>query len=170
MFGRILEQFWGQQKFLIFYLVTGIGAGLVQELMWYIDLRPVIAEINNIASTGIPQGVNVGGNIIYSVPDLFAFKAELLNRFITVGASGAVFGLLLAFGMLFPNIQLFMLFLPIPIKAKYFVIFYGAFELFGGVRSISGSGGVDNIAHFAHLGGMLFGFILIMYWKKKGHY
>ena len=89
--------------------------------------------------------------------------SQLLNNFITVGASGAAFGILLAFGMLFPNAPLFIIFIPIPIKAKYFVIFYGLLELFFGV-----SGSMSSVAHFAHLGGMLFGFFLIRYWKKKG--
>ena len=80
----------------------------------------------------------------------------------TIGASGAVFGILLAFGMLFPNTELFLMFIPIPIKAKYFVLLYGAAELFFGLQNSVG----DNVAHFAHLGGMLFGFFLILYWRK----
>ena len=83
-----------------------------------------------------------------------------------VGASGSLFGILLAFGMMFPNAQLFMLFIPFPIKAKYFVMGYGAIELFSGLQNNPG----DNVAHFAHLGGMLFGFILIKFWRKKGIY
>src|SRR5690606_20871924 len=83
-----------------------------------------------------------------------------------VGASGSLFGILLAFGMLFPNALLMMLFIPIPIKAKYFVIGYGLIELISGLQNNPG----DNVAHFAHLGGMLFGFILIKYWRKKGIY
>jgi membrane associated rhomboid family serine protease len=83
----------------------------------------------------------------------------------TVGASGAVFGLLMAFGMLFPNAELFIMFIPIPVKAKYFVFFYGLIELIGGVSQFS----FDNVAHFAHLGGMLFGYFLIVYWRRKGY-
>lgn len=79
-----------------------------------------------------------------------------------IGASGAVFGILLAFGMLFPNTELFIMFIPIPIKAKYFVLFYGAAELYLGIQNQVG----DNVAHFAHLGGMLFGFFMIRYWRK----
>lgn len=85
------------------------------------------------------------------------------DMLLTIGASGAIFGILLAFGMIFPNTPLFLLFVPIPIKAKYFVIFYGLFELFSGVTSFGGS----NIAHFAHLGGMLFGFLMIKYFQKQ---
>lgn len=125
MFGGVLENYWGQKRYLIYYMVTGIGAGLVQLLVCHL------------------QG------IVYPVP--------------TIGASGAVFGLLLAFGMLFPDTPLFLMFIPVPIKAKYMVIGYGLIEFFFGVANRTG----DNVAHFAHLGGMLFGIILILYWKKR---
>ena len=98
-----------------------------------------------------------------TTPQMLELKQTLLNIPVTVGASGSVFGLLLAFGWLFPDLKLMLLFFPVPIKAKYFVFMYGIAELFLGVARFSG----DNIAHFAHLGGMLFGAILIMYWKKK---
>ncbi len=168
IFGRTLEQYWGPRRFLIYYLITGIGAGLTQELVWYLQLEPIVKELNQLMASGIPAGgVDAGsGEIIRSIPQLIAVKTEFLNRFITVGASGSVFGILLAFGMLFPNIHLFLLFFPVPIKAKYFVVLYGLFELFAGVRSF-GFGG-DSVAHFAHLGGMLFGLILILFWRKKG--
>ena len=127
MFGRVLENYWGPSRFLTYYLVTGIGAGLVQLAIWYFQ-------------------------DIYSV---------------TIGASGAVFGILLAFGMIFPNIPLMIIPIPVPIKAKYLVIGYGLLELGFGVANRSG----DNVAHFAHLGGMLFGIILILYWRNKnGNY
>lgn len=149
MFGRVLEQVWGPKRFLIFYMVTGIGAGLVQELTWMYDLRSVIVAPQEL--------INIGGGQILEKPDFY-------NLFVTVGASGAVFGILLAFGMLFPNVPLYIMFVPIPIKAKYFVIFYGLAELTLGVANFSG----DSVAHFAHLGGMLFGFFMIQYWRKKG--
>lgn len=149
MFGRVLEQVWGPKRFLIFYMVTGIGAGLVQELTWMYDLRSVIAAPQEL--------INIGGGQILEKPDFY-------NLFVTVGASGAVFGILLAFGILFPNVPLYIMFVPIPIKAKYFVIFYGLAELTLGVANFSG----DSVAHFAHLGGMLFGFFMIQYWRKKG--
>ena len=149
MFGRVLEQVWGPKRFLIFYMVTGIGAGLVQELTWMYDLRDVMAAPQEL--------INIGGGQILE-------KADFYNLFVTVGASGAVFGILLAFGMLFPNVPLYLMFVPIPIKAKYFVIFYGLAELTLGVANFSG----DSVAHFAHLGGMLFGFFMIQYWRKKG--
>ena len=148
MFGRVLENVWGPKRFLIFYMVTGIGAGLIQELVWFIELRDVVLGTHDM--------INVGGVQIMA-------KRDFLNLFVTIGASGAVFGILLAFGMLFPNVPLYIMFIPVPIKAKYFVIGYGLIELFMGVASFQG----DSVAHFAHLGGMLFGYFLIRYWKKK---
>jgi membrane associated rhomboid family serine protease len=147
MFGITLEQVWGARRFLIYYFVTGIGAALIQELVWYIELRDVLAFSGELVSDG---------NITIT-------KDELLNRFITVGASGSVFGILLAFGMMFPNTAIYVMFIPIPVKAKYFVIFYGLLELYLGFANHSG----DNVAHFAHLGGMLFGFFMIKYWRRK---
>lgn len=143
MFGRAIEYRWGGKRFLIFYMITGIGAGLIQEAVWAFQFIPIPDTFM------LENGMSIT-------------KEVLLNRVITVGASGAVFGILLAFGMLFPNAELFIMFIPIPIKAKYFVIFYGIVELVLGVGNFSG----DNIAHFAHLGGMLFGYLLIKYWKK----
>lgn len=148
MFGRILENVWGPKRFLLFYMVTGIGAGLMQELVWFFDLKEVVFASQSMVDIGQASPVS---------------KAQFLNFFVTVGASGAVFGILLAFGMLFPEAPLYLMFLPIPIKAKYFVVMYGLIELFMGVSNFGG----DNVAHFAHLGGMLFGFFLIKYWKKK---
>ncbi|MDH6304967.1 membrane associated rhomboid family serine protease [Parabacteroides sp. PF5-5] len=148
MFGRILEQVWGPKRFLIFYMVTGVGAGLIQELSWFFELRDVLFSGHDM--------VNLNGVQLMA-------KSEFLNLFVTVGASGAVFGILLAFGMKFPDVPLYIMFVPIPIKAKYFVVGYGLIELFLGVSNFSG----DNVAHFAHLGGMLFGYFLIRYWKKK---
>ncbi len=144
MFGRVLENVWGPKRFLTFYLVTGLGAALVQELVWFYS----------IYSFASANGVSVGYLLVHDAS---------LNMLITVGASGAVFGILLAFAMLFPNVPLYLMFIPIPIKAKYFVVFYGLAELYMGVANYSG----DSVAHFAHLGGMLFAFFLVRYWKKK---
>lgn len=154
MFGRILEEYWGPKRFLLYYMICGIGAGLVQELVQFIQYETVLSGYTN---------VNIGSAIIP--------MQEYLNLMVTVGASGAVYGVLLAFGMLFPNQQLFIIPFPFPIKAKFFVIGYAVLELVLGLSNNAG----DNVAHFAHLGGMIFGFILIMYWKKKkgsydGHY
>jgi membrane associated rhomboid family serine protease len=161
MFGRVLEGVWGSKRFLIFYFVTGIGAGVVQELVCLVRVFPLIQQLPSEAvdlirtegAAVLSEGMN------YS--DALMGELNLLMNSVTVGASGAVFGILLAFGMLFPNAPLYIMFIPIPIKAKYFVIGYGLIELFLGI-----SGG-DNVAHFAHLGGMLFGFFMIRYWKKK---
>ena len=144
MFGRVLEQVWGPKRFLTYYIVCGIGAGLVQELVWGMEY---VFVWSNFAS------VDTGVGIIS--------MEGFLNELTTVGASGAVYGILLAFGMLFPNSQMFVFPIPMPIKAKYFVIGYAVLELFLGL------GGSDGVAHFAHLGGMLFGLILILYWRKK---
>ena len=143
MFGNTLENSWGSKRFLLFYLVCGIGAGLCQELVQYIQYATTLADYAN---------VNLSGQI---VP-----MAAYLNMMTTVGASGAIYGLLLAFGMMFPNSLIYFYFL-IPIKAKWFVIGYAAIEL------ITGLTGFDNVAHFAHLGGMLFGLLLILYWRKN---
>ena len=144
MFGRVLESVWGPKRFLTFYLVCGIGAGMIQELVQYIHYETVLAGY---------EGVKNG---MFTIP-----MGEYLNMLTTVGASGAVYGILLAFGMLFPNSEMFVFPLPVPIKAKFFVIGYAVIEFFAGI-----SGG-DGIAHFAHLGGMLFGLLLILYWRKK---
>ena len=146
MFGRVLEQVWGPKRFLTYYLICGIGAGLIQELVQYLEYAFTLSNYDSV-NLGIAGGI---------IP-----MEEYLNMMTTVGASGAVYGILLAFGMLFPNSQMFIFPLPFPIKAKYFVIGYAVLELFLGL------GGGDGVAHFAHLGGMLFGLILIIYCRKK---
>ncbi len=162
MFGKVLEGVWGAKRFLIYYMITGVGAGLIQIIVAYIRIQgmgdAVTPEIMDLVLT---KGYEVsfdGGN--YRDPFLGTING-LING-VTVGASGAVFGILLAFGMLFPNTELMLLFPPIPIKAKWFVLGYGAIELYSGFANNPN----DNVAHFAHLGGMLFGFILIQMWKK----
>ena len=147
MFGSVIERYWGPKRFLIYYLITGITAALTQQIVWAIDLNSV--------TSGAYQFVNLGDNGIIPV-------AEFLNMPTTVGASGAVFGLLLAYGMLFPNSEMYYLFLPTPIKAKYIVLLFGAYELFSGVHATG-----SNVAHFAHLGGMIGGIILILLWRRK---
>ena len=146
MFGRTLEMIWGPKRFLIYYLVCGIGAGLIQEVVQAVEYFTTLAHYDS---------VNTGLAIIP--------MSEYLNLMTTVGASGAIYGILLAFGMLFPNSEMFVFPLPFPIKAKFFVIGYAVLELFLGFGAST-----DGVAHFAHLGGMIFGFFLIMYWKKKG--
>lgn len=144
MFGRVVEQVWGPKRFLFYYLFCGVGAGLIQELVWYIYY---VVKLSHYGVDSI-----LGGTIL---------MGDFLNLFITIGASGAVYAILLAFGMLFPNSPLFVFPLPFPIKAKWIVMGYVVLELFLGL------GGSDGVAHFAHLGGMLFGLLLILYWRKK---
>lgn len=187
MFGRLLEQYWGIQRFLIFYFVTGIGAGIVQEITYfyqawslgrdfesYLNEETVEAFYAYIAPhfnsnlqmwyDNLMQTRGISETIVavrQSLPDL---QDVVYNSFNTVGASGACFGILLAFGMMFPNMIIMLLIPPIPIKAKYLVLGYGLLELVEGVHNFS----YDNVAHWAHLGGMLFGFFLIRKWQKEG--
>ncbi len=147
MFGRIIEQVLGEKRFLIYYFVCGVGAALCQEVWqlgeyYYYDL-----EAYNTVNLGM-------GSIIP--------MAEYLNQWTTIGASGACYGVLLAFGFTFPNERIMLMFPPIPMKAKYFVVGYAAIELF------SAFGTNSNIAHFAHLGGMLFGWMLLVKWRNGG--
>ncbi len=162
MFGRVLESVWGPKRFLIFYLVTGLGAAALHTFVNFIEYQSVLNKMTpeNIAT------IQEMGSRIYSegknFTDPLMGKMNMILNTPTVGASGAVFGILLGFGMLFPNTQLMLLFPPIPIKAKYFVMGYGILEL---VLGISQPG--SNVAHFAHLGGMLFGYLMIRYWNKN---
>jgi len=163
MFGRVLEQVWGSQRFFLYYFVTGIGAIVLHSTVSYFEIS---ALKSHLTSEQISLVLKEGYSLweqgkTYSDPQMAKLCAALFTP--TIGASGAVFGVLLAFGMLFPNTQLMLLFPPIPIKAKYFVIGYGVIELFMGVSNFQS----DNVAHFAHLGGMLFGFILIKYWQRR---
>ena len=156
MFGSLLEKVMGMKRYILFYLVCGLGAGLVQELVWQFSWQGILGDIYKVSATVINDAISTG-DINKEFLNLF------YNNLITVGASGAVFGILLAFAMLFPNAKLFIMFIPVPVKAKWAVLGYGLLELFFGV-----SGTIDKVAHFAHLGGMLFGFILLLFWKRKG--
>jgi membrane associated rhomboid family serine protease len=161
MFGRVLESVWGSRRFLTYYMITGIGAGLINILVAYIRIKAIEADLSPEAIAEIYRDgygiIKHGKNYI----DPVFGQLNLLINTTTVGASGAVFGILLAFGMLFPNMSLYIIPFPFPVKAKYMVTGYGIFELFMGFA------GIDNVAHFAHLGGMLFGIILVLYWRKK---
>ena len=162
MFGSVLERVWGPKKFLFYYFATGIGAAVLHEAVNAIEISVLASKMNPETVAMVKsQGLEIlhqGKN--YS--NVLAGKLNLMINTQTVGASGAVFGLLLAFGMLFPSTPLYLMFIPVPIKAKYMVIGYGALELYLGL-----AGKMVNVAHFAHLGGMLFGFILIKYWNKN---
>jgi membrane associated rhomboid family serine protease len=196
MFGPMLERFWGGQRFLFFYLFTGIGASLLytginayhlhqlqQGTEAYVQsptpshLRTYIREYasgerslnyENIERFNSQFEDNTSNPALKSesigvVREIYRIIYNDTINIPMVGASGAIFGILMAFGLLFPNTELFLLFIPFPIKAKYFVAMYGLYEFFAGVRRVPG----DNVAHFAHLGGMLFAFILIRYWGSK---
>lgn len=145
MFGCIVERTWGPKKFLTYYIVCGVGAGLFQEL----------AQFAHIASEQLPHFT------LAQTMKVANANAAFLNLWTTVGASGAVYGILLAFGMLYPEERIFIFPLPVPIKAKWFVMGYAAIELF---MAYSSTG--DGVAHLAHLGGMVFGFFLIRYWRR----
>jgi rhomboid-like protein len=149
MFGTVLERVWGAKRFLLFYFITGFGAVVLHMLVQAIIVHnftgsfdPTAAQIN--AEPGVMETY---------------FSS-------TVGASGALFGILIGFGMLFPNTELMLLFFPVPIKAKYFVTMYVILELYMGISMSRG----DNVAHFAHLGGALFGFILVKIWNRNRDY
>ena len=148
MFGVVIENVWGPKKFLFYYISCGVGAGIMQE----------IAQFFSFYFTISAQDPTIGFG------ELFAIGHQLstqLNGWTTIGASGAVYAIFLAFGMIFPNERIFIFPLPIPIKAKWFVMFYVAIDLFS---AMSSSG--DNVAHMAHLGGMLFGYLMIRYWNN----
>jgi len=161
MFGNILENVWGPKRFFIYYIVCGLGAALTHESV-------IALQYSHLAQSLSPENLkyvlNEGTALFrqgqgFSDPDML--KLQMLLNTPTVGASGAIFGILLAFGVLFPNTQLMIIFPPIPIKAKYFVMGYGAVELYLAVTRPG-----SDIAHAAHLGGMIFGYILIRYWRK----
>ena len=146
MFGAVLENYWGGKRFLTFYLVSGIGAAVFHLAVLYHEMAPIVEQIH-LAPLDQQQ------EFMYSTQNP-------LNE-ATVGASGAIFGCLAAFGYLFPNQYIYMYFL-FPIKVKWFVLGYAAIELFSGVRASAG----DNVAHWAHLGGGLVGLLLVIYWNR----
>jgi membrane associated rhomboid family serine protease len=196
MFGAAIENVWGPKKFLTFYLVAGVGAAITHYAIVYFEMQPAVTFVNDYISAPSNDKLqtlvssdafksfssseiidhyneftqrynevaktNMDQAITLSVDYMRELRADVFNTPVIIGASGAVFGLLLAFGMLFPNSVIYLYFF-VPIRAKYFVILYGAIELFSGITQSSG----DNVAHFAHLGGLLFGFLLIMYWRWK---
>jgi membrane associated rhomboid family serine protease len=165
MFGYMLENVWGSKRFLQYYIYTGLGAALIQLFVTYLRISALEAQMDQAS---IDTVYHEGLGVLERGMNYTNEQMKLLNAMVNtpmVGASGAVFGILLAFGMMFPNTKLYLYFL-FPIKAKYFVIGYGLIELFFGIANRPG----DNIARFAHLGGMIFGFLLIKYWKRKGVY
>jgi len=179
MFGKVLENVWGGKRFLIYYIVTGLGAMILYSIVQQIQIsvleaKMTIEQIQHVASdkgydcykkivelSKSGKGLNEYGYSFYGIKS--AEMKGLLSLYYSpvLGASGALFGILLGFGMLFPNTLLYLYF-AIPVKAKYFVIGYGVLELFLSIMNAN-----DGVAHFAHLGGMLFGFILLKYWQKN---
>lgn len=194
--GPLLESFWGPKRFLTFYLVTGIGAAIIYMGIEFIELQPVQNRLNAYVEAPTPQEFDMiltkyaspeayrqlSGLIdqYYDNPENPALEKRsvdwvrqlesdidnALNRRTMVGASGAIYGLLMAIALLFPNVQFMLLFPPIPIKAKYLALILGGIALYSGLARQQG----DVVAHFAHLGGMIFAFIMIKYWQKTGTY
>ncbi|GGN15095.1 rhomboid family intramembrane serine protease [Dyadobacter beijingensis] len=188
MFGPLLERIWGPKRFLIFYFVTGIGAGLLFSGIGLYENWQLAQAVEIYTQNPTPDGfadflskhaapyydsrlqfvndfeVNPTNSLYIqqSIKDVQAVY-QIAIGIPMVGASGAIFGILMAFGLLFPNTELFLLFVPFPIKAKYFVAFYGLFELYSGIQNAQS----DNVAHFAHVGGMLFAYILLRYWGTQ---
>ncbi len=202
MFGNVVENVWGGKKFLIFYLLTGLGSAVVYLIWIHFTLVPNLDALHQIINhpsvTGVEdyfgkyhfrvgainplitqhdvsvfnQNMNLlsqeqaNGDIMQQIVTFLSnYRIEMLNQMVVIGASGAIFGLLLAFGMMFPN-SIIYLYFAIPIKAKWLVIGYGLYELYSGISNNPG----DNVAHFAHVGGMLVGLAIIFYWKKHGKF
>jgi membrane associated rhomboid family serine protease len=183
MFGSLLERTWGARRFLLYYMVTGIGAGIIQQIFWTVDFADFVLAIDNAVKSGSGQALlEQHSAVIHKLikPEFYGELPDMLNsremlpilknaffeRNVTVGASGSIFGILLAFGWLFPLAELYMFFIPVPIKARLAVAIYAVAELFLGVANFAW----DSIAHFAHLGGMLFGAVFILIWQKKRRY
>ena len=152
MFGRILENVWGPKRFLLFYIICGVGAAVAHMTIGYIRTEQLLDALL-ISGNGTVSLDAISPEAINLIPSLAP----------ALGASGAIMGIFAAFAYLFPNTELYIMFIPFPIKAKYAVIGFAAIDLFGGVARISG----DNVAHFAHLGGALTGFILVLIWNKR---
>ena len=190
IFGTILESTLGSKRFLAFYIITGLGAAVLYSFIYYFEVNrietayyayladPSPAHFNSYLSQ-FSQEVykkfyNFSNNFFHHTDNteyiaeskviarkLYELKADIP----IVGASGAIFGILMAFAMLFPNVELFLLFIPIPIKAKYFVTLFGIYELYAGLQKNPS----DNVAHFAHLGGIVFAYFFIRWWRKQQH-
>ncbi|HPG11495.1 MAG TPA: rhomboid family intramembrane serine protease, partial [Chitinophagaceae bacterium] len=143
MFGRVLENVWGGKRFLFFYLASGLGAAALHLGIQYFRAEQLLHA--------------------FDANDITAIKNNIGAVAPALGASGAVMGVFAAFAYTFPNTELYLMFIPIPIKAKWAILGFVALDLFGGVARVSG----DNIAHFAHLGGAITGFLIVLYWNKR---
>jgi rhomboid-like protein len=142
MFGKVLETVWGGPRFLLFYIASGLGAAALHLTVQYLRCQELLTA--------------------FTAADAVAVQQQLGAVSPALGASGAVMGVMAAFAYLFPNTELYIMFIPVPVKAKWAMLGLAAIDLFGGVAGVSG----DNIAHFAHLGGALTGFLLVLYWNK----
>lgn len=160
MFGSVLERYWGGKKFILFYLISGLGALSLHE---FIAWREVHSLLQQLPPQMSQEAFN--GTLTRVSPEYFTAAQSLINVINTpmVGASGCLFGLLMAYGFMFPNSEMMLMFIPYPIKAKYFVIGYGAIELLMALSNRTN----DHVAHFAHLGGMLVGYIILKYWQNR---
>jgi len=157
-FGQVLEQVWGPKRYLIFYILTGLGAALAQYIIMHFEITEVLDIFN--------QHINSRNLDTSQRAEFINQKYEYLNKHVIIGASGSLFGLLGGFGMLFPNRELYLYFF-IPIKAKWLVILYGGFEIFSGLQNNP----TDKVAHFAHIGGLLVGIALVLFWRKdRNHF
>jgi membrane associated rhomboid family serine protease len=166
-FGTPLEQMWGKKKFIFFYFSAGIGAGLIYSLVNYYQFNSIYEQLTSFGLTAseIQNILDIGS---YNDPRILISNERMIKFYSlfhtpAVGASGAVYGVLVAFGLYFKNAKLGLLFIPVPIAAKYFIPGIIAFDLFFGMTKYS----IGNIAHFAHIGGALIGFIIAYYWKKN---
>jgi len=166
MFGGILESRWGAKRFLNFYLITGLGALALQLIVQSVEVYNITGSLINHGAVTVDLANGMAGvNLSTLTPDQSNTLMEIYTAPM-VGASGAIFGLLVAFGMLYPNVELYIMFIPIPVKAKYIMPVYILIELFLGVAKFQG----DSVAHYAHLGGALLGFILVKLWKDNNRY
>lgn len=188
VFGPMLEQRWGAKRFLTFWLICGLGAGMLYNGLRTYELRrmqhdievfqqqPTDLHLQDFVDHNVTENAPAFDAVIrqlHRTPDdqgliqgVEATMRELYNRSVSVpmvGASGALFGIMLAFAFFFPNTELMIFPLPIPIKAKYFVVLYGLYEFYFGIRRVPG----DNVAHFAHLGGMLVGLVVLLLWQRN---
>jgi membrane associated rhomboid family serine protease len=164
MFGALLESYWGANKFLAYYFICGLGAFGLHQFISYIEIHRLISQM---PSELVDEVLTNGRQALLESKNFVDHSAAQLNLALNVGlvgASGCLFGLLIAYGMLFPNSELMLLFLPFPVKARYFVIGYGIIELLLALANRQG----DNVAHYAHIGGMLIGYIILKYWQKQG--
>lgn len=157
MFGMTIERVLGPARFLFYYVACGLGAALIQEGVFAIMVHHYASVLPDAMVVAAEQGQ-------YYMSEPASFKLAALINTPVIGASGSVYGILLAFAVIFPNLPLYIMFIPVPVKAKWVVIGYAVLEL---LQAVSNNPG-DNVAHVAHLGGMLVGLVMILYWKSKG--